>query len=105
LGQGEQLGQGHIVGHQSVEGISLDPQDELVLVGIAVGVFDGNLGLANTSQATDSCELRDEDRLLCLQEGMDARKRLFAARKKRIALKWQSPEVHLICANGGGTAL
>ncbi len=46
-------GQGGIVGGQCGRFFGADPPDEVVVGGVAVGVFDGQLGLAHAAQAVD----------------------------------------------------
>src|SRR5689334_18543498 len=52
LRQVEQFGEGDKAGDKAFISLGSNPEDGGVVVGISIGIFNGCLSLANTSQAT-----------------------------------------------------
>src|SRR6266849_5655064 len=73
-------------------GVSIYPEDCLVLGAIAVSVLDSNLGFADTSQTTDRTGLCKCHRFLAVKGLLQMRQDLLTAGEIEVAQVWNIPD-------------
>ena len=79
------------LGDQQLRGIGLHPQHRFVLAGIAIGILDGDLRLANAAQSTDGPALAQRHRFVGGQAAMQAHEQLLPAREVGVAQERHVP--------------
>ncbi len=72
--------------------LSTRPEDRLIVCGVAIGILDGQLRLANTTQAADSAGLGEGRGLACSQLLFELGQHLFASREDGVALIGNGPD-------------
>jgi hypothetical protein len=87
------------IGEQGEQRLGSCPQDGLVLVSIAIGIFDGGLGLAHAAQSADGLRLRQGRCLRVCELLMQPAQQVFAPREEGVAAKRQGPDLHLARAH------
>ncbi len=76
---------------ERLQGIGAHPEDGAILLAVAIGVFDGELGFADAAQATDGLHLADGDALAAAQLHVNLSQLLLARGEERIARERDIP--------------
>ena len=90
FGEVQEMCNAHKICHERLKGIGLDPQDNVVVVLIAIGIFDSRLCLADATQSTDG--LRQCGGLPSSQCSIEAFKHIFSTGEIGIALVGNIPK-------------
>jgi hypothetical protein len=77
--------------HQGVAVIGSCPKDRLIVLSVAIGIFEGHLGFANPAQAADGLRLWESHCLTSLQQASQAGQHLFSSKEERVARVGKSP--------------
>jgi hypothetical protein len=83
---------GHIVRNEGLLRSRSDPQDGLVLLLIAIGIFHRRLRFANASQSVDGQRLGESDRLRSRQLLMHGFEQILPSGKERVATVGHHPD-------------